>query len=189
MNINDIVKNKQVSIYKLSKISGIPYMTLNDICNGKTKLEKCNGETIYKLSISLGVTMEELLEPLLNKRQPFELFKSSVCQKLKEFGDIDFLINVLESNDIINYYQKGWYPECFYLLAMVDYISKINNVPLCDLYDEIRKGKLKNPIYPTGVIMNENITRDLNSRRQAIAEAIPEFLKYNIVESDIRNVY
>ena len=33
----------------------------------------------------------------MEKRCNFELFKSNVCHRLKESGDIDFLIETLES--------------------------------------------------------------------------------------------
>lgn len=63
----------------------------------------------------------------MEKRCSFELFKSNVCHRLKEQGDIDFLIETLKEDMIRQYYDKKWYPESFYLLAMVDYISRENN--------------------------------------------------------------
>ena len=59
MNINEIINEKHLSKYRLAKSSGIPYMTLNDICNGKTGLDKCSAGTVYKLAKVLGVTVEE----------------------------------------------------------------------------------------------------------------------------------
>lgn len=38
----------------------------------------------------------------MEKRCSFELFKSNVCHWLKEEGDIDFLIQVLESDLILH---------------------------------------------------------------------------------------
>lgn len=58
----------------------------------------------------------------MEKRCSFELFKSNVCHWLKEEGDIDFLIQVLESDLIRKYYNRKWYLESFYLLGMLDYI-------------------------------------------------------------------
>lgn len=57
----------------------------------------------------------------MEKRCSFELFKSNVCHWLKEEGDIDFLIQVLESDLILKYYNRKWYLESFYLLGMFDY--------------------------------------------------------------------
>ena len=42
----------------------------------------------------------------MEKRCSFELFKSNVCHWLKEEGDIDFLIQVLESDLILKYYRR-----------------------------------------------------------------------------------
>ena len=101
MFISDVMAEKNITIYRLSKNSGIPYATINDICNNKVNLAKCNAETIYKLAKELDVSMEELLEPYVISRPAFELFKSNVCHSLKELGDIDFLIKTIESNEII----------------------------------------------------------------------------------------
>ncbi|MBR3300733.1 MAG: helix-turn-helix transcriptional regulator [Clostridia bacterium] len=188
MSLNEIINKKNLSKYRISKQSGIPYMTLNDVCNGNTRLEKCSAETVYKLSKTLGISMEELLDPYLHPRPSFELFKSNVCHRLKELGDTDFLIEVIESDDINTYYRRSWYPESLYLLAMVDYISRINNVPLCDSYGEIRKMKLKDTVYPSSVITAAAVSGDNDVKKAAVKKSIPEFMRHNIVESEIRNV-
>lgn len=43
----------------------------------------------------------------MEKRCSFELFKSNVCHWLKEEGDIDFLIQVLELDLIRKYYNDS----------------------------------------------------------------------------------
>lgn len=188
MNVNEIMQNKNLSKYRVAKNSGIPYMTLNDICSGKTRLDKCSADTVYKLSKELDVTMEELLAPYMQPRPAFELFKSNVCHRLKELGDIDFLIDTIESGDITTYYERAWYPESLYLLAMVDYISRLNDVPLCDSYNELRKAKLKSVVYPSGVIAAAAVSGDSSVKERAIESSIPEFMRFNIVESEVRNV-
>ena len=104
--LDELMKEKNMTIYRLSKDSGIPYATLNDICNGKTRLEKCSGETIYKLSKALRVTMESLLESYMEERCDFELYKSNVCHRVKLLGDVEFVIETLERNDIRKFYRK-----------------------------------------------------------------------------------
>ncbi|MBP5311327.1 MAG: helix-turn-helix transcriptional regulator [Clostridia bacterium] len=188
MNINEIINEKHLSKYRLAKSSGIPYMTLNDICNGKTRLDKCSADTVYKLAKELDVTMEELLEPVMAPRPAFDLFKSNVCQKLKDLGDIDFLIETIESDEITTYYKRAWYPECLYLLAMVDYISRVNDVPLCSAYSELRKAKLRRVLYPSSIITAAAVSGDNKIKERATEASIPEFMRFNIVESEIRNV-
>lgn len=187
-NVNEIMQSKKMSKYRVSKNSGIPYMTLNDICSGRTRLDKCSADTVYKLAKTLGVSMEELLEPVMTPRPAFDLFRSNVCHKLKELGDIDFLIDTIESDEITAYYKRSWYPESLYLLAMVDYISRINGVPLCDSYSDLRKAKLKSVIYPSGVITAAAVSGDDTVKKRAVESAIPEFMRFNIVESEVRDV-
>ncbi len=62
MIIDHLLKKQNMTKYRLAVDAGIPHTTLGDICSGKTKLEKCSAETIYKLSKVLGVTMELLTE-------------------------------------------------------------------------------------------------------------------------------
>ncbi len=188
MTIQELLKKQNVTKYRLSKLSNVPYSTLNDLCSGKTSLEKCSAETVYRLAKELHVSMEELLAPCFEKRCSFELFKSNVCHKLKRLGDIDFLIDTLQSNEIRTYYDKKWYPESLYLLAMVDYLSRINGIALCQDYDDIRKRKLSDVLFPTGVLALSSSRGNDMAKQQAIANAIPEFLRFNIVESEIRNV-
>ena len=60
MFLNNILKSKQITKYKLSELSNVPYSTINDICNGKTDFNKCSVETVYKISKSLNVSMDML---------------------------------------------------------------------------------------------------------------------------------
>ena len=53
---------KNFSIYLCSKLSGVPYATLNELCNNKTSIEKCNAVTVYKICKVLGVPMEKVIE-------------------------------------------------------------------------------------------------------------------------------
>ena len=186
--INDILKKKALTKYRLSKLSHVPYATINDICNGKADIRKCSADTVYKVAGALGVTMEEILEPYYVIRPDFELFKSAVCHQLKEKGDVRFLIDLIESGRILECYEKKWYPEALYLLAMLDYISRENDVPLCNEYDEMRKCKLSRPVFPASVVAMCAAVKNDDPKEQAIHNAIPEFLSYNIIESEVRNV-
>ena len=62
MIIDDLLAKKNMTKYRLAVQAGIPHATLNDICSGKTKLEKCSAETVYKLAKVLNVSMELLTE-------------------------------------------------------------------------------------------------------------------------------
>lgn len=62
MIIDDLLAKQNITKYRLAVQAGIPHATLNDICSGKTKLEKCSAETVYKLAKVLNVSMELLTE-------------------------------------------------------------------------------------------------------------------------------
>lgn len=188
MTIRDALKKNQMSVYRLSKTSGVPYATVNDICNGKARLEKCSAETVYKIARALEIPMEELLTPCFIKRSSFENYKSAVCHRLKEMGDLDFIMDTLESQEIRTYYDRKWYPESLYLLAMLDYISRENDIPLCEEYDDIRRCRLEELVYPASVRAINAVLKDEAILRRAMDEAIPEFRKFNIIESEVRNV-
>ncbi len=186
--LNKIISEKNLSVYRLSKNSNIPYATLNDICNGKTSIEKCSAETVYKLAKALDVTMEELLAPALEKQLDFELFKSNVCHYLARVGDIDFLIETIEKNEIRHYYRMKRYMESFYLLGMVDYISKENDIPFCTEYNDLRTKKLQEPVFPRSILAACNASKSEEPKFQALISAIPEFKRHNIIENEVRNV-
>ena len=121
-------------------------------------------------------------------RSEFETFKSNICHHLKDMGDINFLMDVLGTDQISVLYEKRWYPESFYLLALVDYLSKENDIPLCSKYDDIRSMKLKKTIYPLDVLLTCEVLKSDEPKKRADNEAIPEFRKYNIIESEVRGV-
>jgi len=189
MNINAILAQKGVTKYRLAKLSGVPQVTVIDICSGKAKIENCSGETIYKLAKALNVSMESLVADSVEYRPAFETFKSNVCHSVKDKGDLDFLIDTLETGKIRSLYEKEWYAESLYLLAMADYLSRENDFPLCAEYDDLRRAKLQKTIYPAGVLAMCAAFKSDEPKSESLREAIPEFLRHNIVEAEVRNVY
>ncbi|MCI8850984.1 MAG: helix-turn-helix transcriptional regulator [Erysipelotrichaceae bacterium] len=188
MFLTDLMNKKSITKYRLSKESGIPYTTINDICSGKTQLKRCTAEHVYRIAKVFDVSVEQLLAPCFEQRMDFELFKSNVCHRLKELGDIEFIANQLKQDEISDYYNKKWYPESLYLLGLLDYVSRINEVPLCSQYDEIRKTKLKSVLFPAGILTLAEVSGNDEILQDSLKEAIPELLRFNIVESEIRNV-
>ena len=193
MYLNDLLTEKKMSKYRLAKLSGVPQTTVADICSGKAKIEKCSAETLYKIARTLDVSMESLIEQnLSNDSQPrrtsFEVFKSNICHMVKDKGDIDFIIDTLAADEIRGLYNRGWFAESFYLLAMIDCLSKENNVPLCTKYDDLRCQKLHDTLYPAGVVLADESMDTDERHKECLKKALPDFLRYNIVESEIRNV-
>lgn len=194
MNINDLLKEKKMSKYQLAKKSGVPQTTIIDICSNKAKIEKCSAATIYKISRVLDVSMESLVKEVIEstntalKRPSFEVFKSNICHLLKDKGDIEFINDNLSKDEVKTLFDRKWYAESFYLLAMIDYISRINNIPICTNYNDIRSQKLKEILYPKDVVLLDMIENSDKNRKESLEKAIPEFLHFNIVENEVRNV-
>ncbi|MBR5368881.1 MAG: helix-turn-helix transcriptional regulator [Lachnospiraceae bacterium] len=189
MIINDELEKQKMSRYRLSKESGIPQTTITDICSGKAELEKCSAGTLYRVAKVLGITVEDILESVeADYRSAFETFKSNTCHHVKDMGDLEFVVNTLEKDEIRILYQKKWYPEALYLLAMLDYLSRINELPICTKYNDIRAHKLSKPIYSVGVMLSSEVLKSDEPLRKAERDAIPEFKRFNIFESEVRNV-
>ncbi len=62
MTIQAIMASKQMTMYKLAQLSGLPKTTVIDICSGKSALSGCTAKTVWKLSKALSCTMEDLME-------------------------------------------------------------------------------------------------------------------------------
>ena len=192
MIVNDLLEKENMSRYRLSKESGVVMTTITDICSGRADLDKCAAGTLYKIAKVLGVTVDSMLEnnseDKVDYRCSFETFKSNTCHHVKDIGDIDFIVETLEADEIRKLYERSWYREALYLLAMIDYLSRINNLPLCTNYNDIRAQKLEKPCFPAGVIVSYAATGDERIKEKALVNAIPEFLQFNIVEGEVRNV-
>ena len=61
MTIQEVLRDRNLSKYQLSKRSGIPWATLSDICSGKAALSRCSARTLLKLSTALNISIEQLL--------------------------------------------------------------------------------------------------------------------------------
>lgn len=195
MALKELLAERNMSQYRLAKESGVPKTTIVDLCSGKTSVEKCSVYTIYRICKVLGVSMESFVEQERSKyiplehRNTFEIFKNNVCHALKDKGDIDFILDTLLSDEIRTLYDKKWYPEAFYLLAMLDYISKENDVPLCTRYDDIRAGRLMDTLYPISAILSDMASGTDYYKEMCMKNAIPEFKRFNIVETEVRDAY
>ena len=188
MNINTLLEQRGLTKYKLAKLSGVPQMTVSDICSGKTRIEKCSGATLYKLAKTLDVQIEMLLAGTMEYRTSFETFKSNICHLVRNKGDLDFIIDTLESDEVRTLFNREWYPESLYLLAMTDYLCRENDLPLCAEYSDLRSKKMSETIYPLSITAICAVSGNDEAKVRSCAEAIPEFKRHNIVESEIRNV-
>jgi len=61
MKFTKLLKEKNLTIYQLSKLSNIPYSTLYDIANGKSNIYNSKVHVVLNLSKALNIMVEELL--------------------------------------------------------------------------------------------------------------------------------
>ena len=192
MEIHAFPAQRNMTRSRLAKSAGLPNTTISDICSGKTKTQKRPAETLYRMTRVPGVSMKDLIveqtESQSTHRTALDVFKSNVCHQVKDLGDLDFIIQTLESGIIRQYADQGWYAECLYLLAMVDYLSRENDLPLCNDYDDLRQMRLQAPLYPFSIVIADAVSSGQQRMKASLQQAIPEFRRFNIIESEIRNV-
>jgi len=61
MTFLDLISEKQLTVYKISKETSLPKTTLQDIASGKTDLSNCSGRTLLLIAKILNVSIEQLL--------------------------------------------------------------------------------------------------------------------------------
>ncbi len=118
----------------------------------------------------------------------YDLFRSDACHKLKQLGDLAFIEAITKSNIIEDALFQGMCKESLYLLSMIEYLCRVHGIAVPNKYGKIAKLRLKKTAYPGGIIMLALTSRP-NAKEEAAEVAIPEFLRHNIVEDDIRNAY
>lgn len=91
MYIENLLEKQHMTKYRLSVVSGIPHATLNDICSGKTKMDKCSAMTVYKLAKALNIPMERLIEIYLK-----ESAVNNEREKSYEYGLPEYLQHDLD---------------------------------------------------------------------------------------------
>lgn len=96
MIIEDLIERRNLTRYRLAMQSGIPHATLSDICSGKTKLEKCSAETVYKLARVLNVSMELLTEDGIRQTEREQAYEFGLPEYLQ--NDLDAYKNGLKTH-------------------------------------------------------------------------------------------
>ena len=69
---------------------------------------------------------------------------------------------------------------------MLDYLSRENGIPLDIEYDDIRQCRLEKPVYPASLRVLSMAFHDDDILREAEKTAIPEFMRFNIVENEVK---
>ncbi len=185
MYIKQYLEDNEISIYKVANNALVAYPTVFNIVNGKVDILNCALGVVKKIADALNLTIDELLI-LCDKNYSFNIFRSEQCHLVNRMGEIDYVIDLLEKKKIDHFWRLDMKAEAFYLLAMLDYLSRLNDIPICTEYEELRKYKLEKTVYPADTDLSERLLgKDM--RTEAMMHAIPEFLAFNIVECEIIN--
>ncbi len=96
MNLNIIIKQNGMTKYKVAKLSGVPHATLNDLCSGKSRIEKCSAETLYRIAKILNVSMESLIETVIIEKEEMQRVQT-VRDRSYEYGLPEYLQHDLDA--------------------------------------------------------------------------------------------
>ena len=182
MMIKQYLDDNRISIYKVANNAQVAYPTVFNIVNGKVDILNCSLGVVKKIADAINLTIDEIIT-LCDKDHSFALFRSEQCHLVKRMGEIDYVIYLLESNKVNHYWKLDMKVEALYLLAMLDYLCKRNELPICQDYNKIRKYKLEKMIFPADTELAQKLLGK-DSYKEALDHAIPEFLEYNIVEHE-----
>ncbi|MBR5422053.1 MAG: helix-turn-helix transcriptional regulator [Lachnospiraceae bacterium] len=184
MRIEQFLKDKKISLYALAEKSGLNYSVVHNIINGRSDIRQCKLDTAARMADALQISIEDLM--LLCKRNySYTLFKSEQCHQVHRKGELEYVVDILERKEIDHYWHLSMYAEALYELAMIDYICRRNDIPKCENYNEMRTYKLDHKAYPIDVEITKNLLRKDNAYENAEKGAIPEFLRFNIIEGEI----
>lgn len=96
MNLNIIIRQSGMTKYKVAKLSGVPHATLNDLCSGKSRIEKCSAETLYRIAKVLNVSMESLVETVIIEKEEMQRIQI-VRERSYEYGLPEYLQHDLDA--------------------------------------------------------------------------------------------
>ena len=96
MNLNIIIRQSGMTKYKVAKLSGVPHATLNDLCSGKSRIEKCSAETLYRIAKALNVSMESLIETVIIEKEEMQRVQI-VRERSYEYGLPEYLQHDLDA--------------------------------------------------------------------------------------------
>lgn len=181
MLLENYLKEKNISLYKLADLSGVSYTTIYNIAHGKSDIENCAVGKVLPIAKALKIPVEDLVF-LCDSKYTFTLFKSEQCHLVHRLGEIEYCLDVLKGRKIDYYWNLCCYAEAMYLVAMIDYLSHRHNIPICTNYNNIRDCKLEEKNYPIDILIQHELTHNDAVLEDAEKKSIPEFLKFNIIE-------
>ena len=158
----------------------VDLLDLNQLTNNQQLIHEI-------LKDGIRIYQQKSFLPNSCSREAFELFKSEVCHEVHRLGDLSYLKKTIEKREVEFLYCQGLYIEALYTLGMIDFLCRVNGLPLVAEYDEYRKKKLSSPVYPKDVLLMATVMDDDSFLEKCVEESIPEFSRFNILESNVES--
>lgn len=64
MSLQALLDARGISMYRLSKMSGVSKTVIIDLCSGKSSIENCTVKTVYAIAMALSCSIEDLLSQI-----------------------------------------------------------------------------------------------------------------------------
>lgn len=128
------------------------------------------------------------MRSVLMEYSDYTNYTSELCHMLKRMGDIAFTECILDYVDIDMLIASGRKKQALYTVAIIDYISKENGIPINPNLSKYRKLKMEVLSFSSGVETYTRIMKTNTMKERALKLALDEFLHYNIVESSVRDI-
>ena len=187
MKFKELLKNKRVTGYALSKDTGIPYTTINDLINGRTIIQNISLKHALAISNCLNVDLITLSQIESTSFIEFRYFRNNVLHDLKRLNASEFFNKIIREKQIDFYYKNNGKEYAFYLLALIDYLSNKFNIPKYEKrYNDIRKETLSRPFFVGSTLVSFDSIEEAEQKLNI--HVLPEFKKFNIIEEDVFNV-
>lgn len=185
--LKELMLQYKTTIDDVSRYSGVEKENVRKYFTGESSLLDCPTRDFAALAELFHLTVQELWDMAEHydfNPKDFEIFKSNTCHTVKEFGNRGFISEIVDKEYIETYWNNKNRLCACYLLAMIDYLCRIEQLPLFEKFERIRKYKLPKLIYPYSF----NFINDEDLLQDALKQAIPEFYRHGIIEGDIFNV-
>ena len=187
MTFKELLKKENITGYELAKNTGIPYTTINDLINGKTIPQNVTLKNALLISHYLGIKIMDFANLSTQTPIKFRYFRSNLLHDLKRDGHKKLIEKVIKGKEIDYYYKNGAKEYALYLLALIDYLCRLYDLPIyTSRYNDLRKLTLDKPFFVGGDVVSFKTIQE--AEKKLNIEVIPEFKKFNIIESTISNV-
>lgn len=130
--LKEFIKEQHISIYKLAKLSNVPYSTLNDLVNYKLSVENIRAGQLKSIADALNVDLGTLYDMCVLK-------KSIYSKKYK----VSAKIEINQKKYCLSYIRNGKEYYCEILPVKNDVTTYIDVLAEWKLDEEIEKLQLE----------------------------------------------